>query len=128
MLRAKELDFLKAMLEESTITKASEKANISRKTAYSYLQKEEFKRELYKRRTESIEDTVRYLQGKLSLFNETLISIIENPNTKDQVKVNAMTLAYSVCTKMTETLDITNRLEAIENSLLTGGTNEADNS
>lgn len=45
MLRAKELDFLKAMLEESTITKASEKANISRKTAYSYLQKEEFKRE-----------------------------------------------------------------------------------
>lgn len=116
------------MLEESTITKASEKANISRKTAYSYLQKEEFKRELYKRRTESIEDTVRYLQGKLSLFNETLISIIENPNTKDQVKVNAMTLAYSVCTKMTETLDITNRLEAIENSLLTGGTNEADNS
>lgn len=127
-MKAKEMEFLKAMLEESTISKASEKARISRKTAYSYLQKEEFKRELNKRRMESIEDSVRYLQGKLSLFNETLISIIENPNTKDQIKVNAMTLAYSVCTKMTETLDITNRLEAIENSLLTGGSNEADNS
>ena len=115
-MTGKETEFLKAMLEESTITKASKKAGISRKTAYSYLEKEEFKEELNRRRVESIEDTVRYLQGKLSLFNETLISIIENPRTADQVKINAMTLAYSICTRMTETLDITNRLQAIEDS------------
>ena len=58
------------MLEESTITKAAEKAGISRDTAYKYLKNENFQAELNKRRTECISDTVRVLQSNLLSIQE----------------------------------------------------------
>ena len=46
------------MLEESTITKAAEKAGISRDTAYKYLKNENFQAELNKRRTSPESNTI----------------------------------------------------------------------
>ena len=116
-MKAKETAFLKAMLEESTITKAIQKANISRETAYKYLKNPTFQAELNKRRSECINDTVRYLQGKLSLCNETLVKIIEDPNTSDQIKINAINAIYTNCKSMTETAEIITRLASIEEAL-----------
>lgn len=116
-MTAKETAFLKAMLEESTITKAAEKAGITRYTAYKYLKNTNFQKELTKRREECINDTVRYLQGKLALCNETLVSIVENPNTSDQIKINAINAIYTNCKSMTETAEIITRLASIEEAL-----------
>lgn len=113
----KQVAFLKAMLEESTITKASEKAGIGRKTAYQYLKNPDFIKELNERRMEYINDTVRYLQGKLSLCNETLIDIIQNPKTSDQIKINAINAVFANCKQMTETADIIGMLTEIEERL-----------
>lgn len=112
--------FLQAMLEESTIVKASEKAGISRKTAYNYMKNPEFKKELNKRRSECINDTVRFLQGKLALCGETLVEIIEKPNVSEQIKINAINSIYANCKAMTETADIMTRLEQIEESIEEG--------
>ena len=116
----KQLHFLQAMLEESTITKAADRAGITRKTAYNYLRNKEFQRELNQRRGECINDTVRYLQGKLSLCNETLVSIVENPDTSDQIKINAINAIYMNCKSMTETAEIVTRLEQIEELMESG--------
>ena len=102
------------MLEESTISKAAEKAGITRKTAYNYLKNKDFKKELNRRRGELVNDAVRYLQGKLSLCNETLVSMIENPDTSHQIKINAINAIYTNCKSMTETAEIITRLEQIE--------------
>lgn len=113
-MTAKQTAFLRAMLEESTISKAAEKAGINRKTAYRYLADEAFKKELDGRRSECINDAVRFLQGKLSICNETLLKIIENPNAGNQTKINAINAVYANCKAMTETAEIIERLEAIE--------------
>lgn len=113
-MTGKQMQFLKTMLEESTISKAAQKAGITRKTAYNYLKGEEFQKELNYRRSECIKDTVRYLQGKLSLCNETLVAIVENPNTSDQIKINAINAIYTNCKSMTETAEIMTRLEQVE--------------
>ena len=119
-MNAKQTAFLKAMLEESTITKASEKAGITRKTAYRYLADKEFSNELNQRRAECINDTVRYLQGKLALCGETLVKIIENPKIGAQVKINAVNAVYANCKSMTETAEILTRLESIETQIESG--------
>ena len=120
-MTAKQTAFLQAMLEESTITKAAERAGINRTTAYKYLKDKDFKKELNARRTECVNDTVRYLQGKLSLCNETLVSIIENPDTNDQTKINAINAIYANCKSMTETAEIITRLEQVEELIESGG-------
>lgn len=119
-MTGKQTKFLKAMLEESTISKAAEKAQITRYTAYKYLKDREFQSELNRRRGECINDTVRYLQGKLSLCNETLVSIIENPETSDQIKINAINAIYANCKAMTETAEIITRLEQVEELIESG--------
>ena len=116
-LSQKQIRFLKSMLEESSILKAAEKAEISRNTAYKYLEDREFVAELNKRRNECISDTVRFLQGKLALCGETLVKIIENPKTSEQVKINAINAIFTNCKFLTETADVLDRLQQVEETL-----------
>lgn len=113
-MTAKQNAFLKAMLEHSTISKAAKEAGIARETAYRYLKNPEFQAELTKRRAECINDTVRFLQGKLAFCSETLIGIVENPDAADQVKINAINAVFANCKAMTETAEIVTRLEQLE--------------
>ena len=113
----KQVNFLKCMLEESSITKAAGKAGISRNTAYKYLQNQEFVSELNKRRLECVSDTERFLQGKLALCGETLVGIIENPGVSEQIKINAVNSIFTNCKALTETADVLERLQQIEIAL-----------
>lgn len=115
-MKAKQNNFLIALLNESTVTKAAEKAGITRNTAYRYLRDKEFQAELNRRRSECISDAVRYLQGKLALCNETLVKIIEDKNTSNQFKIGAINTIYSNCKSLTETADILARLDDLEKS------------
>ena len=113
-MTAKQTAFLSAMLAQSSITKAAEAAGIARETAHRYLKDPAFQAELAKRRGECINDTVRFLQGKLSFCSEVLVEIIEKPETSDQVKINAINAIFQNCKSMTETAEIISRLEQIE--------------
>lgn len=119
-MTAKQTAFLKAMLEESTISKAVKAAGISRDTAYKYLKDPSFKAELDKRRSECLNDTVRFLQTNLTLCSEQLISIIEKEGTADQVKINAINTVFANFKAMAETADIVERLEQIEELMKSG--------
>ena len=116
----KQTAFLKAMLEESTISKAAENARISRESAHKYLRDPEFKAELERRRGECLNDTVQFLQGKLLLCSEQLVKIIENECTADQVKINAINTVFSNFKSMSETANVIARLEQIEKLINTG--------
>lgn len=106
--------FLVALLEESSITKAAEKAGISRPTAYKFLKDPDFQAELSERKSETIDGCIRYLQGKLALCNETLISIIEDPTTAPQVKINAINSVFATVKSMTETAELLEMSEKVE--------------
>jgi len=113
-LTAKQTAFLQAMLEETTIGRAAEKAGINRHTATKYLQDREFSDLLTAKRLECINDSVRYMQGRLAQCAETLMQIIDNPRTSPQVKVNAINAVFTNCKMMTETADILTKLDEIE--------------
>lgn len=119
-MKGKQAAFMKALLEESTIRKAASKAGIAPATAYKYLKDPDFKKELDSKRNECITDTVRYLQSKLTLCSETLIKIIENPETSSQIKINAINAVYANCKAMTETGEIITRIEELE-QIIEGG-------
>lgn len=105
-MNGKKLKFLQAMLEESTITAAAKKAGIARDTAYKYLKDPDFQIELSERKAETIDATIRFLQSKLNLCNETLISIIEDAAVAPQIKINAINTVYATCKSMTETAEL----------------------
>lgn len=116
----KQAAFLKAMLEESTISKAADAAKISRETAYKYLKDPDFKAELDKRRSECLNDTVCFLQSKLTVCSEQLVRIIEDEDTADQVKINAINTVFTNFKSMSETADVIARLEQIEKMIEAG--------
>ena len=113
-MNAKQIKLLTALLDESTISKAAEKAGITRATAYKYLQDKAFQIELNRRRSECVGDAVRYLQSKLALCNETLVKIIKSDDTSDQVKINAINAIYTNVKGMIETADVLERLDELE--------------
>lgn len=116
-MNAKQIKLLTALLEETTITGAAKKAGITRATAYKYLQDRDFRTELNRRRSECINDAVRYLQGKLALCNETLVEIIKDKDVSSQIKINAINAIYMNCKSLTETADIIERLDGIEKAI-----------
>lgn len=113
----KQMNFLQALLTESTISKAIKASGISRPTAYKYLKDEEFLRELNRRRAECLNDTCRYLQSKLSTCSEELMKIIEKPETADQVKVNAINSVFANCKALIDYYELDERLKHIEEML-----------
>lgn len=117
----KQIAFLQAMLEESTVAKASERAGISRSTAYKYLSNAEFTKELNKRRNETVSDTVRYLQGKLAFCSEELVKIVENKKTAPQVKINAINTIFTNCKALIDTSEALERMQRIEEMLESRG-------
>lgn len=123
-MNAKQTRLLAALLEESTITKAAERAGMTRATVYKYLKDPEFKAELDRRRGECVNDAVRYLQSKFAVCNETLIKIIESKDVSSQVKINAINAVYANCKNMSETADFMSRLEAAERTIYSGANRE----
>ena len=116
-MNQKQTVFLQALLTESTITKAAAKAGLARSTAYRYLKDDEFRAELLKKQDECISSTVRYLQGKLAMCSERLADIAADPETPAQVAINACNAIFTSCRTMTETEEIVNRLQHIEEAM-----------
>lgn len=116
-MTSKKSALLVALLTESTLSGAAKEAGISRSTAYKYLADQEFQEELNVRRSECIYDTVRYLQSKLTLCSEQLMRIIENAETADQVKINAINTVFANFKAMYEAAEVITRLENIEKAM-----------
>lgn len=116
-MNKKQVDFLQALLTESTIAGATKKAGISRSTAYRYINDATFKTELTKAKAECISDTIRYLQGNLTACSEELMRIIKNPDTADQVRINAINTVFSNCKSLIDTCEVEERMRHIEEML-----------
>ena len=116
-LSDKQLAFIDAYLSESDINKVCKKLKITRPTYYKYLNDDAVKQEIYKVRLETIENTARFLQDSLSLCSKELVDIIKSKNTAPQIKINAINSVFSNCNKLTEQIDIINKLENIEQRL-----------
>lgn len=107
-------EFLIAMLEATTTKQAWEMAGISRTTAYHYLGDKSFKKELQDRRNEILSHTVQYLQVNLGKCSAILMEIVEDAKTPASVKVQAINSVFSNYKNLTETIELRERIEKLE--------------
>ena len=116
-LNDKQLNFIDAYIKEQDINKVCSILNITRPTYYKYLNTDAVKKEINKIRLETLENTARYLQDNLSVCSKELINIITSKDTSPQIKINAINSVFNNCNKLTEQVDILNRLSEVEDRL-----------
>jgi phage terminase small subunit len=114
MINEKQSKFIEAYLSSNSITEAVSKCNISRKTAYNYLDNTEVKEEIQKRKTELMQDTTLFMQSNLQKASKVLMDIINDENTPQSVKVQAINSLFSNCNKLVENTDILERIKELE--------------
>lgn len=122
----KQIVFLGELLRCGTIKEAYQNAGVSETTAYRWVrQDKEFNGELQKRKAEMLNEiSVKMQVGFSDAVNE-LLEIIRKPDVSDQVKINAIDCLFRNARPITEQVDILNRLQAIEESLKEGETDDA---
>ena len=106
--------FMIALLEAGTTKEAYEKAGLAPRTAYNYLKDETFKKELQARRNEVLRDSIHHLQANLGTCTSVLMEIIEDAKTPASVKVQAINSVFSNYKNLTETFELRERIEKLE--------------
>lgn len=114
MISSNQEKFIEAYLVDSNISRISKKMKISRPTIYSYLNNEEVKSELLRRKKEIIEETNSFLRNNLLKASEELVNIITEFTTSDSTRLQAINSLFNINQKLTETIDIEERIENIE--------------
>lgn len=118
-LTDKQLKFIDAYLTSKNIKDVCDKLNISRSNAYQqYLSDPVIKEEISRRRNEILNDTTMYLQDELKACSKVLMDIVHDTKTAPQVKINAINSIFNNYIKLAETTDILNRLEELEQKVL----------
>ena len=107
-------EFMIALLEGGTTKEAYEKAGVPARTAYNYLKDETFKKELQARRSEVLTDSIHHLQMNLGTCTRVLMDIITDSGTPASVKVQAINSVFSNYKNMTETIELRERIEKLE--------------
>ena len=106
--------FMIALLEGGTTKEAYQKAGLPARTAYNYLKDEEFKKELQARRGEVLRDSIHHLQMNLSTCTRVLMEIVTDAGTPASVKVQAINSVFSNYKNLTETIELRERIEKLE--------------
>ena len=112
-------EFLIAMMEEPTVTRAYKRAGISRTKAYAFLKDNSFRNDMNRLKSEILTSVTSFLQSNLAECSETLMAIIRSESVSAQVKINAAQVIFNTCRALTETMDILPRLEALEEATKT---------
>ena len=106
--------FMIALLEGGTTKEAYQKAGLPARTAYNYLKDEEFKKELQSRRGEVLRDSIHHLQANLGTCTSVLMEIVTDAGTPASVKVQAINSVFSNYKNLTETIELRERIEKLE--------------
>ena len=103
-----------ALLTNSTVKKASASCGVPESTIYSYLKKPEFKKKYNKAKTDLMEHTTTYLQGKTAETIEIILSIAEDTENHAQTRLTACRTLLEYTFKFMENTDLLQRIEQLE--------------
>lgn len=107
---------LSAFLKYDKVVDIMTETRLSRSTIQRYRDDPEFQRLLTERKAEYVKAAVNKMQAFLSEGVDVLQDIITDEGTSSQVKVNAIQTLFNQCRSWTETVDILERLKALEDA------------
>ena len=108
---------INALLIENTVAKSANRAHVSTKLVYDRLHDPQFKAELKKAQRQVVEHSVRKLEQASVRATDTLIQIMTDPSTNDQLKVQCANSILSKAFNAYEMTELVDRLEALESQL-----------
>lgn len=114
MLTAQKQKALAALLTYKTQEEAAKAAGISVRTIITYLNDPEFRREYEKAAGKLVEKATREIQTGMSDAIFVLRSILESMTATDGSKISAARAVLEFGLRMTETVDLLKRVEALE--------------
>ena len=120
-LTQKQQDFLNAMLTSRTVEEASEKADITRNTAYRYLNNDEWQKEYRQKRNELTDTLTSHL---LQLGTQAIETLENNMTDPDATPATKNTTAKTILDYIYSNYDreqIIERIEEIERALAEQG-------
>ena len=106
--------YITAFMTSSRRSEILKSAKIGKDKYYTLKNDADFMKIVNDRRSEIIKDAVLKMESYLGENIEILQNIIRNPDTKDQVKVNALKLFSDQLGQWKNTSDILERLQHLE--------------
>lgn len=105
---------ISALLTEPTIGKAAEKCKLSERQIFERMKQPSFRQEYNRAKRQILESATNALQSRLTAATETTIEIMQNKENSPQTRLNAANLIFNQCQKLTETVDIIDRIQTLE--------------
>lgn len=116
-LNDKQLRFINAYFKYNNIKDICNSLNITRPTYYKYMSDTDIKDAIIKQRLDIMQSAVNNLQTNLMLCSDELIKIVKSDETTPQTKINAINCIFNNCYKLTEQVDIINKINDLEQRL-----------
>lgn len=105
-----------AFLNNFRMVDVIKETGLSRNTAYKIRNDPEFQKVVRERKEAILKTAINKMQTTLVRDYEVLQSIIDDPDTPKQVRVNAINTKWNQFRDWTTTVDIMRRLSALENN------------
>ena len=107
-------EIIAALIAEGSIKGAAASLKCTARTLYERMKKPEFKELYTQAKGEILKQATAKLQGNLCGAIDTLAEIMKDSETAKQTRVNSAVSILQYAARFTETTDILERLEAIE--------------
>lgn len=105
-----------ALIENGSIKAAADRLGCTVRTLYERMKKQEFKDLYAQAKAEILKTATAKLQGNLAGAVDTLSEIMNDEETAKQTRVNCAVSILQYGARYTETTDILERLEALEDA------------
>ena len=127
MLKYKQSNFIEFYIKNNgNITATCKELKITRQTAYEYLKNKEIQKEIEKKQNETIEEIAFKMQNNLTKAIDELMRIIENKNTNDNVKINAINSLFNNWNKVFNDREIMQKIKDLEEKITNIETNKSE--
>lgn len=110
-----------AVLSNPTIAKAAKSLQVSERTLYLRLAEPGLKQKLQQARGRLLESALTALEALTGEAIEIMGRIMRDPANSPQTRLNACNSVLTNTLKLSEQVDVTQRLEALEAALQEGG-------
>lgn len=108
-----------ALIEQPTIEDAARAAQVSPRTLWRWLAREDFKRRLNEARGVVYDNSVNELKTACAVAVRTLRAVAEDASVSPSARVAASTAILSNCFKAVEQIELQTRLKTLELQILT---------
>lgn len=112
--RLQDEEIIAALIAEGSIKRAAASLKCTTRTLYERMKKPEFKTLYTQAKADILKTATAKLQGNLCGAIDCLVSVMNDEKTAKQTRVNSAVSILQYAARFTETTDIIERLEAIE--------------